>query len=103
MSLGTRPQYMDKTDFDSQFKPGMKIWYMTPSGTFSGTIIGDVAPGSKTVQVQADSGQIMFVDVDKISDAGFGSKPPQPIGTGGGFGVRGYVTWIPVYVPYPNQ
>lgn len=78
--------YMPVPDFDDQFlKPGMRIWFTLPSGTYTGTVIQAVGIGS--VLVQTDTGQTMTVDIDKISAAGTGA-PPQPVG-GGGFGSGG--------------
>ena len=80
-------------DFNSQFRPGMKIWVTLPTGTYSGTLIRTFGTGGRTAEIQLDNGQIVTVDVSQITAAGTGTPPgssyPPP--------------YPPPYPPYPPQ
>ncbi|WP_241745395.1 hypothetical protein [Lysinibacillus sphaericus] len=62
-------------DFNSQFRPGMKIWVTLPTGTYSGTLIRTFGTGGRTAEIQLDNGQIVTVDVSQITAAGTGAPP----------------------------
>ncbi len=62
-------------DFNSQFRPGMKIWVTLPTGTYSGTLIRTFGTGGRTAEIQLDNGQIVTVDVSQITAAGTGTPP----------------------------
>ena len=62
-------------DFNSQFRPGMKIWVTLPTGTYSGTLIRTFGSGGRTAEIQLDNGQIVTVDVSQITAAGTGTPP----------------------------
>ncbi|MBG9693780.1 hypothetical protein ABD91_23680 [Lysinibacillus sphaericus] len=66
---------MAPEDFNSQFRPGMKIWVTLPTGTYSGTLIRTFGTGGRTAEIQLDNGQIVTVDVSQITAAGTGAPP----------------------------
>ncbi|WP_083225411.1 hypothetical protein [Lysinibacillus sp. AR18-8] len=76
-------------DFNSQFRPGMKIWVTLPTGTYSGTLIRTFGTGGRTAEIQLDNGQIVTVDVSQITAAGTGTPPGS--------------SYPPPYPPYPPQ
>lgn len=95
-------------DFNSQFRPGMKIWVTLPTGTYSGTLIRTFGTGGRTAEIQLDNGQIVTVDVSQITAAGTGTPPggsyppPYPYPYPSPYPPQPYPP-RPYSQPYPSQ